>query len=987
MKRFAKRLSSALAGAGLAGWMAMALGAEPPPATVDHMLQQELRQQQIKTATTRVSEQLDAILAEFERNGIGGEDVKALKAIRAVLGKLTAKEMEKVIALLQEARGVNDPAASANRAADAYAGQKAIITQLHQLLLEYQRQQALYELSVRFKEFARRESDYMWAGVWLAKKTEGKAYNLFDEGQKTELKVQQTDQETLKDEAAPVLARLERFTREITDGYSAERARTALQQAKSGGLLPALDGAAEQLKSARLLSATGNEKKARDQFREIAALLTLSQGEVEALRQAIRELDQAIDTQRQLRADTRKMEKDEAAKLEIKQADVLDTTDLIRHDLESLAPVAVEQLAAAGDKMQEARSALSSVDETKKKREKAAANQSDALSKLAQARRALEEQLARAEAQSSKPENALAATKELQEQVNELIKDQEQLKEETAAADPNDLPAKAPKQGELRDKAQELQQQASAQASAAARSIGEGGNQMQKAQNSLAKAKPDERAQQAAIDALQAAAQQLAQDIARLEAAQQELAEMTALLEKLRAIIEEQQRLQMATAKEAIKPESPPLQGISSAQEKLGNDTGQLQQQASAPNPEAAAHLGDAKGHMTEARNELDKPAPKAAQPKQTEALVDLYAAKKELENRIAQLQNLLGLAPDDKAKALADAAAIIEQAQKDVSQALGEMRQSPPGLLEWLQQQQQQIASALGQMTQTTSASKPVNQAHKAADQAAQQLAQSNLPAAIASMTAAQQAIQDTLQADPPAPAGSQGDLRQNGGSEADPPSLPELSRQQTKVKTLAEELLATQQKAPAAAMQKAAQLLDQAGDAVGPLAAGKLGALPASAQSALQSAEGSLIDGAAQASAGQNSPAQQSAASASQSLAQALAALALAQAGLGSDAALASAEPGQGQGQKPGPGQGKGPPQAGGTPSPQGDGREGNWDGRGGADGPRRNTLGPGQFTGLPARDRAAIQQSQSEKYPQEYGPLVEQYLKNLSDQTGQK
>jgi len=35
------------------------------------------------------------------------------------------------------------------------------------------------------------------------------------------------------------------------------------------------------------------------------------------------------------------------------------------------------------------------------------------------------------------------------------------------------------------------------------------------------------------------------------------------------------------------------------------------------------------------------------------------------------------------------------------------------------------------------------------------------------------------------------------------------------------------------------------------------------------------------------------------------------------------------------------------------------------------------------LPKRDRAAIQQSQSEKYPQEYGSLVEQYLKNLSDE----
>ncbi len=59
------------------------------------------------------------------------------------------------------------------------------------------------------------------------------------------------------------------------------------------------------------------------------------------------------------------------------------------------------------------------------------------------------------------------------------------------------------------------------------------------------------------------------------------------------------------------------------------------------------------------------------------------------------------------------------------------------------------------------------------------------------------------------------------------------------------------------------------------------------------------------------------------------------------------------------------------------------GNWSGAGGADGPRRNATGPGQYSGLPMRDRAAIQQSQAEKYPQEYGPMVEQYLKNLSDQ----
>jgi hypothetical protein len=34
------------------------------------------------------------------------------------------------------------------------------------------------------------------------------------------------------------------------------------------------------------------------------------------------------------------------------------------------------------------------------------------------------------------------------------------------------------------------------------------------------------------------------------------------------------------------------------------------------------------------------------------------------------------------------------------------------------------------------------------------------------------------------------------------------------------------------------------------------------------------------------------------------------------------------------------------------------------------------------LPARDRQALQQSQAEKYPEEYGTMVEQYLRNLSE-----
>ena len=61
----------------------------------------------------------------------------------------------------------------------------------------------------------------------------------------------------------------------------------------------------------------------------------------------------------------------------------------------------------------------------------------------------------------------------------------------------------------------------------------------------------------------------------------------------------------------------------------------------------------------------------------QTEALTDLYAAKKEIESRIDELKNMLGMATDPN-QALADAASMIEQAQKDVSEAMSGMQQSP---------------------------------------------------------------------------------------------------------------------------------------------------------------------------------------------------------------------------------------------------------------------------------------------------------------------
>jgi hypothetical protein len=162
-------------------------------------------------------------------------------------------------------------------------------------------------------------------------------------------------------------------------------------------------------------------------------------------------------------------------------------------------------------------------------------------------------------------------------------------------------------------------------------------------------------------------------------------------------------------------------------------------------------------------------------------------------------------------------------------------------------------------------------------------------------------------------------------------------------------------------------------------------------------------LQQGEQQAKQGQSQQANQNADQANTAMANAMAAMqmASAQAKAAQDAAQKSGQsqqaalaPGKGQGQQPGqdspPGQptadaqGKSDSQseqpAEGTSAAK-DPKYGNA-GDGSPDGARADVRGNGQYLGLPPRDRQAVQQSQGEKYPQEYGSMVEQYYRNLSD-----
>src|SRR5439155_8042499 len=135
-------------------------------------------------------------------------------------------------------------------------------------------------------------------------------------------------------------------------------------------------------------------------------------------------------------------------------------------------------LQTATDKMQEARAALAD-----KQRDAAAARQAEAVENLQKSRAAIQEQLAKAELNKPQPTDPLAKLKQLQKDTRELMANQDQVRKESLAAkNVEGLQAEAPKQAGLKEKTQDLQRQSAPASPAAAKSLAEAANQMNKAE-------------------------------------------------------------------------------------------------------------------------------------------------------------------------------------------------------------------------------------------------------------------------------------------------------------------------------------------------------------------------------------------------------------------------------------------------------------------------------------------------------------------------
>jgi hypothetical protein len=875
----------------------------------------ERAQTDIRTETQKVEADLSRIISEFEHNGLGEDaDVRVLRAIKQILSSLSREEMGKVIALLQEARNAQGTA----KLADAVSQQKTIVVKLQQVLIEYQRQQELADVSLRFNKLAEQQNGNMKAARSLARLTRGKPLN---EQQQAMLKVQRAEQANIRDQVAAQIKRLETLSTQVEEG-TAQKVSTLLESARSNRLLDQLGGATTDLESNRIFTAVAKEKSGRDQLRQLAGIVapkrepdTVLQDCIQILTEQIGEQKQIVDTVRG--ADANQQSED----LQDREADVVDAIDMLRKDVQPLVPQACDELDKSIQNMQEARTALTSRD-----LKPAAKPGTAAVLNMETALKQLQTQLAFLE-QQQLDKNIQDQLKKLKEQLVALREAEQKLQGDTRGIkESSRLMVLAPKQADLLKTARDLVLLVAGEAPAAVQPMNDAARDMDSAGKMLAATSDGDevvRPEQSAIDNLIKAEALLDQKLAELDKAKDQLDKLQQAREDLAKAMAAEQKVQTDAAKLAATQDKNKPQDNAKAQSDLAKQQGDVakkaedikkaiddakgdqnaaqDQQANAQGQQDASKaMGDAVNDANKAQSDLNNQNAPAASQDAQKAMADMGKAAAALDQQIAGLQQQLGQQPDNAA-ALAQAAAGIQQAQQQVASGQEAMQQ---------QGQQPQAGQQQGQQ-----------------QQGGQQDGQ-------------QQAGQQQ--------GGEQQGQQQAGQQQGEQKASQELA------------------KGAATATETGAQ-----------------GGLPQAAQQALQQAAAAASAASAAAAAG-NTPAAQAQAQAAQAaLSQAAAAVSAAQSGMSQQQA----------GGPPTPGGPPGPPGTPGTPSPtpgqanennpqkgMGERKDDNVNSDGHAGGVA--VRGGSQFIGLPARERGAILQDRNEKYPEEYGPMIETYLRNLSE-----
>src|SRR6195952_1833498 len=135
---------------------------------VDRAREGEVRQGQIQAESQTLVGQLDAMMDEYQRNALSGEEIKTFQTLRALLSRLTDQEMGKIRGVLQDGAAKNDPQVAIKAIADAYAAQKGVLGEFKRVLAAHEHNQEALRLSREVNALADRQAAVLQTGIEAA---------------------------------------------------------------------------------------------------------------------------------------------------------------------------------------------------------------------------------------------------------------------------------------------------------------------------------------------------------------------------------------------------------------------------------------------------------------------------------------------------------------------------------------------------------------------------------------------------------------------------------------------------------------------------------------------------------------------------------------------------------------------------------------------------------------------------------------------------
>ncbi|MDD5262661.1 MAG: hypothetical protein PHD76_12520 [Methylacidiphilales bacterium] len=508
-------------------------------ASKDQILQNKADQQDVRAHTAAVATQIQSLIDELAANGISGDDAKVLQSTKSALSNLSGPEMERVITSLQKAGEASNTGAGLAQAFNAYASQKGILMQFQQILKEYQQRQAAYELPLRFKELRDRQTEAMLTASDVARKTAGRNYAELSSVEQTTQQILQTDQDAIANEVALAGGQLEKVAQSST-GDDAKPLQKALKDFKEGKLQQALSKANESLKGGQLLKALNDQKIARDELHRIVQDLNAPANIVDALAAATADLAKLIEDQNNLldRTNTAASNKNMVEGLNVKQGALADAANTVQQDLQTLSVKASGLVKESINPMQSSRGYLAKLAEFPN----SAKAQQQAIAKLEEAQKQLEQQLADAQkAADESGKDTLAKLEDVKKQIDKAQQDQKQISNQTdkalnAQAGSKAMDQAKDNQKKLEDQVAALEQAAQSLSLPASQDLANAAKAMDQAQDAMSdpsQAADVQADQKAAQDALAQASQEIGQDIADAKQAEADPAALAAAADAL----------------------------------------------------------------------------------------------------------------------------------------------------------------------------------------------------------------------------------------------------------------------------------------------------------------------------------------------------------------------------------------------------------------------------------------------------------------------